>query len=180
VSVVVRQLSAEEASTHLDALADILADCVAGGASVSFMPPFGVDEAKAWWPGVIASVERGDTVLFGGFVDGVLRATAQIGMDGPCNQRHRGDVKKMLVHRAARRRGLARSLLQALESEAQARGLTLLTLDTGVGGEAEHLYAACGWTRAGIIPNYALWPDGRPCDTIIFWKALPALESPSL
>jgi GNAT superfamily N-acetyltransferase len=179
VSVIVRQLSAKEASTHLDALADILADCVAGGASVSFMPPFGVAEAKAWWPGVIASVERGDTVLFGGFVNGILSGTAQIGLDGPCNQRHRGDVKKMLVHRAARRRGLARSLLQALETEAQARGLTLLTLDTGVGGEAEHLYAACGWTRAGIIPNYALWPDGSPCDTIIFWKALPALESPA-
>lgn len=172
MTITIRTLTAEAARAHLDALAEILADCVAGGASVSFMPPFGVAEARAWWPGVVDAVARGDTVLLAGFLDGRLLGTAQIGLDGPCNQRHRGDVKKVLVHRAARRRGLARALMQAVEEEARARGLTLLTLDTGKGGEAEHLYDSCGWTRAGIIPNYALWPDGRPCDTILFWKAL--------
>jgi GNAT superfamily N-acetyltransferase len=170
--VEIRTLSSDAARRQRDALAEILADCVAGGASVSFMWPFTVDEAWRWWDGIIASVAEDRTVLFGAYDDGELRGTVQLGLDGPCNQRHRGDVKKLLVHRRARARGLGAALMQALEEEARRRGLTLLTLDTCSGSEAERLYQRQGWTRAGIIPGYALWPDGRDCDTIIFWKRI--------
>jgi ribosomal protein S18 acetylase RimI-like enzyme len=172
--ITVRPLAHAEAETHRPALAEILADCVAGGASVSFMWPFTVEDASRWWEGVVASVAEGQTILFGGFVDGALAGTVQLGLDGPCNQRHRGDVKKLLVHRRARGCGLAGRLMAALEDEARTRGLTLLTLDTATGSDAERLYERLGFVRAGIIPNYALWPDGRSCDTTIFWKALRA------
>ena len=168
----IRILSADAAARERDALADILADCVAGGASVSFMWPFTVDEARRWWEGVIASVAEARTVLFGAYADGELLGTVQLGLDGPCNQRHRGDVKKLLVHRRARGRGVGAALMQGLEEEARRHSLTLLTLDTCSGSEAERLYQRHGWTRAGMIPGYALWPDGRPCDTIIFWKRI--------
>jgi GNAT superfamily N-acetyltransferase len=166
----IRVLTAEGAERERMALAEILADCVTGGASVSFMWPFTVEDAYRWWGGVIGSVAAGRTILFGGYVDGALMGTAQLGLDGPCNQRHRGDVKKLLVHRSARNRGLADRLMSALEDEARRHGLTLLTLDTCTGSVAERLYQRLGWTKAGVIPNYALWPDGRPCDTAIFWK----------
>jgi GNAT superfamily N-acetyltransferase len=78
----------------------------------------------------------------------------------------------MLVHRRARRRGLAQRLLSALEDEARREGKTVLVLDTVTGGDAERLYARGGWQRVGEIPNYALMPDGRPCATTYFHKQL--------
>lgn len=51
-------------------------------------------------------------------------------------------------------------------------GKTLLVLDTVTGSAAERLYAREGWQRCGEIPNYALWPDGAPCATTIFFKSL--------
>lgn len=153
-------------------LAETLADCVAGGASVSFMAPFPLEEAHAWWGGVIESVAAGRTILFGGYADGVLSGTVQLGLDTPPNQPHRANVKKLLVHRRAREKGLAGALMTALENEARRRGLHLLTLDTVTGSPAERLYARLGWTKSGIIPDYALFPDGRLCDTTVFWKKL--------
>jgi GNAT superfamily N-acetyltransferase len=164
-------LSADEAERERWALAEILADCVAGGASVSFMAPFSVEDAHRWWGGVVESVAAERTVLFGAYRDGALHGTVQLGLDGPCNQRHRGDVKKLLVHRRARGLGLGAALMEALEAEARRRDLSLLTLDTA-GTEAERLYRRLGWIEAGVIPRYAMWPDGRFCDTTIFWKAL--------
>jgi GNAT superfamily N-acetyltransferase len=167
----VRILSAAEAEREREALAEILADCVAGGASVSFMAPFTVEDAHRWWGGVIESVGTGRTVLFGAYREGTLFGTVQLGLDVPPNQPHRGEVRKLLVHRRARGLGLGAALMEALETEARRRKLSLLTLDTA-SGEADRLYRRLGWTETGVIPRYALWPDGRFCDTTIFWKAL--------
>ena len=90
----------------------------------------------------------------------------------PPNQPHRGEIAKLLVHRAARRRGVARLLMEGAEAEARAEGKSLLVLDTVTGDPAERLYERLGWTRVGIIPGYALYPDGRPCDTTVFWKTV--------
>lgn len=168
----IRILSADDAERERAALAETLHDCVEGGASVGFMPPFSHDEARHWWGGVIRSVAAEETVLFGAHLDGALAGTVQLLPSGRPNQRHRADVAKLLVHRRARGRGIATRLMAVLEAAARTRGLTLLTLDTCKDSEAERLYERLGWARAGIIPNFALWPDGRPCDTTIFWKAL--------
>jgi ribosomal protein S18 acetylase RimI-like enzyme len=167
----VRLLSAADAERERSALSEVLADCVAGGASVSFMAPFSTADAHAWWGGVIESVAADKTVLFGAYVDGELVGTVQLGLDVPPNQPHRGDVKKLLVHRRARGRRLGRALMQVLEAEARRRSLTLLTLDTA-SEAAERVYEGLGYTRAGVIPGYALWPEGGLCDTTLFWKAL--------
>ena len=169
----VRMLSARDARRDRLALAEVLVDCVTGGASVSFMWPFTIDDANAWWGGVIETVTEDRTVLFGAYLDDALVGTVQLGLDVPQNQRHRGDVRKLLVHRDARGRGIGAALMTALETEAVRRGLSLLTLDTA-SGSAERLYERLGWTRTGVIPRYALWPGGRFCDTTIFWKALPS------
>ena len=135
--------------------------------------PFTIDDANAWWGGVIESVADDRTVLFGAYLDDALVGTVQLGLDVPPNQRHRGDVRKLLVHRDARGRGIGAALMTALETEARPARAVLLTLDTA-SGSAERLYERLGWTRAGVIPRYALLPDGRFCDTTIFWKALPS------
>jgi ribosomal protein S18 acetylase RimI-like enzyme len=170
--VEVRRLDAAEASAQLDGLAAVLADCVAGGASVSYMAPFSHDDARAAIEGMIAEVEAGRRVLLAAFVDGRVVGTVQVILALPPNQPHRGEITKLLVHRSARRRGIAELLMAHAEAEARAEGKTLLVLDAVTGGDAERLYARLGWTKVGVIPDYALFPDGRPCDTTYFWRKL--------
>jgi GNAT superfamily N-acetyltransferase len=168
----VRRLDANETRARLDELAAVLADCVAGGASVSYMAPFTHEQARAAFAAWAGDVERGARLLLAAFVDGTIVGTVQVVFATQPNQPHRADVAKLLVHRSARRRGLAQVLMEHAESEARAEGRTLLVLDTVTGDDAERLYTRLGWTRVGVIPNYALYPDGRPCDTTVFWKAV--------
>ena len=146
---------------HVGPLAAILADSVADGAAISFMQPFtAVDAAEFLRTAVLPQVECGGRLLFAAALDGVPCGTAQLVLAMPPNQPHRCEIAKMAVHPAARRRGVARRLMEAAEAEARARGKTLITLDTRTGDRAEPLYAACGFAAAGVIPGYALDPDG--------------------
>jgi GNAT superfamily N-acetyltransferase len=164
-------LDAPAARAAIDELADVLADCVAGGASVSFMLPFGRDDAAAYFEKLIASIARDETVLVAAKLNGRIVGTVQLGLDMPPNQPHRADVKKLLVHRSARKHGIGAALMARAETEAKARGRTLLVLDTA-SGDAERLYARSGWQRVGVVPDYAMWPGGGFCDTTFFWKRL--------
>jgi GNAT superfamily N-acetyltransferase len=121
---------------------------------------------------VAADVEAGRRLLLAAFADDGLVGTVQVALALPPNQPHRGEIAKLLVHRSARRRGISQLLMEHAEAEARAEGKTLLVLDTVTGDDAERLYARLGWTRVGVIPGYALYPDGRPCDTTVFWKAI--------
>ena len=168
----IRRLDAAEAADAVPALAEVLLDCVRGGASVSFMASLTQAEAEAFWAGVAAGVAADDRRLLVATLDGEIVGTAQVVFAPQPNQPHRADVAKMLVHRRARRRGAAEALVRAAEGAAREAGRTVLVLDTVTGGDAERLYARLGWTRVGVIPNYALWPDGRLCDTTVFYKAL--------
>ena len=153
-------------------LGDVLIDCVEGGASVSFMLPMTRAKADAFWQGVSANVARGERVVLAAEDEtGAIVGTAQIILSQPENQPHRGDLAKMLVHRRARRRGVGAALLVAAERSALDAGKTLLVLDTA-SDDAERLYARQGWQRCGVIPDYALLPDGTPCATTYFFKFL--------
>src|SRR4051794_7193692 len=165
-------LDAPVAEAALDQLADVLVDCVEGGASVSFMSPFSHTEALAFFRKVAASVASNDTVLLAARLDGRIVGTVQLGLDTPPNQPHRADIKKTLVHRSARGRGIAAALMARAEQEARRHGRWLLVLDTVPGENGHRVYKRAGWTQSGIIPDYALFPDGRLCDTAVMWKRL--------
>lgn len=170
--VVVRRLAGTELRAQLDGLAAVLADCVAGGASVSYMDPFSHDQARTAFEGFAAEVDQGRRLLLAAFSGGTVVGTVQVILAVPPNQPHRGEIAKLLVHRSARRQGVAELLMERAEAEARAEGKTLLNLDTVTGDAAERLYARLGWQRVGVIPGYALYPDGRVCDTTIFFKAI--------
>ena len=165
-------LDAPLADTALDQLADVLVDCVEGGASVSFMSPFSQAEALAFLRKVAASVASNDTVLLAARLEGRIVGPVQLGLDTPPNQPHRADIKKMLVHRSARGRGIGAALMARAEEEARRNGRWLLVLDTVPGENGHRVYQRAGWTETGIIPDYALFPDGRICDTMVMWKRL--------
>ena len=154
-------------------LADVLVDCVEGGASVSFMLPLERERAEAFWVDMLESASRGERIVLVAQADesGAVVGTVQVILTAPENQPHRGEIAKMLVPRHARRRGLGAALMQAAEAAALEAGKTLLVLDTA-SADAERLYHRLGWTRVGMIPGYALWPDGGLVDTTVFYKQL--------
>jgi GNAT superfamily N-acetyltransferase len=166
-------MEAGEALARAEELADILLDCVQGGASVGFMGSLDRAGAEDFWGKVAKAVDQGRRVLFvaGDGESGALLGTAQLVLAQADNQPHRADVSKVLVRRSARGRGVGAALMQAAEAAALAAGRTLLVLDTAT-PEAERLYERCGWSRAGTIPAFALLPDGAPCATTFFYKQL--------
>jgi ribosomal protein S18 acetylase RimI-like enzyme len=154
-------------------LADVLVDCVEAGASVGFMLPLDVERAEAFWTDLLASAARGERILLVAEEEGTgeIVGTVQVILTAPENQPHRGEISKMLVHRRARRRGVAEALMRAAETAALESGKTLLVLDTA-SADAERLYDRLGWQRVGVIPGYALWPAGGLVDTTVFYKLL--------
>jgi GNAT superfamily N-acetyltransferase len=158
---------------QVEALAALLVDCVEGGASVSFMLPLTLERARAFWQRVAAGVRSGErALLVAEDQDGTIVGTVQLVLDQPENQPHRADLAKMLVHRRARRRGLGEQLMLAAQDLARDCGKTLLVLDTVTGGDAERLYTRLGWQRVGVIPDYALWPQGGHCATTYFYRRI--------
>jgi ribosomal protein S18 acetylase RimI-like enzyme len=170
--VEIRRLSGVDLNEQIDGLARVIEDCVAGGASVGYMWPFSYADARAAFEGFAAEVDQGRRLLLAAFDEDELVGTVQVILAVPPNQPHRGEIAKLLVHRSARGRGIARALMDRAEDEARAEGKTLLVLDAVTDGDAAQLYDRLGWTTVGVIPNYALFPDGRPCDTTVFWKEL--------
>ncbi len=167
----VRRLTSVD-DAQVDELASLLIDCVEGGASVSFMLPLTRERAIPFWRRVAQGVSTGDrALLIAEDAEGIC-GTVQLIFDLPENQPHRGDLAKMLVHRRARRQGLGEALMRAAEATARECGKTLLVLDAVTGGDAERLYTRLGWQRVGVIPRYALMPDGAVCDTTVFYRNL--------
>jgi len=159
-------------SREFGGLCEVLMDCVEGGASVSFMHPMTLTKAADFWREVAAGLSRGErALLVAQDADGAIIGTAQVVWAQPENQPHRADVAKMLVHRRARRLGVGAAVLEAAERVAAEAGKTLLVLDTA-SADAERLYERRGWHRVGTIPDFALWPDGAPCDTVVYYKRL--------
>jgi GNAT superfamily N-acetyltransferase len=158
--------------TTVTQLADVLTDCVAGGASVSFMHPLDTAKAEGFWRALSAEIAAGDRVLLVAEDATGIVGTVQLVLDQPDNQPHRADVAKMLVHRRGRGRGLGFALMRAAESEARAAGKTLLVLDTVTGSDAERLYQRLGWSFSGTIPEYALLPFGGLCSTSFYYRKL--------
>ena len=167
----VRRLHAPDAD-DIAGLADVLIDCVDGGASVSFMHPLPRERAVALWRGVAEGVARGACVLLVAQDARGICGTVQLVLDLPENQPHRADVAKTLVHRRVRRQGVGAALMHAAEATARECGKTLLVLDTVTGADGARLYERLGWVRVGDIPGYALLPGGGLCSTTLYYRTL--------
>jgi GNAT superfamily N-acetyltransferase len=169
-ALVIRPLS-PLVEPDIEQLAEVLVDCVEGGASVSFMQPLSHSRAADFWRSLAGDVTAGKRVLLAACDASGIVGTVQLIFGLPENQPHRADVAKMLVHRRARRRGIGSALMRAAEDSARVAGKTLLVLDTA-SGDAERIYARLGWRLAGTVPDYALWPEGGLCSTSFYYRKL--------
>jgi GNAT superfamily N-acetyltransferase len=169
--VTIERIGKDADPSDVRGLAQLLVDAIDSGAGVSFLAGLTDEEAEAWWRSVLASSPERAIILIARDAGGVV-GTVQLQPSWAPNQPHRADVAKLIVHRRARRRGIARALMDALERAASSAGFTLLLLDTCKGYDAERLYASTGWIRVGEVPGFALNPDGSLCDTVFFYKRL--------
>jgi GNAT superfamily N-acetyltransferase len=157
---------------QFEELSEVLIDCVEGGASVSFLLPMTAAKARVFWRATAARLAHGELRLLAACDgSGTIVGTVQLLLKQAENQPHRADVAKMLVHSRARQRGVGAALLAAAERAALGDGRTVLVLDTA-SAEAARLYERNGWQRCGRIPRFALWPDGSPCETVVYYKIL--------
>src|SRR5688572_12830563 len=158
--------------SQIDQLADVLIDCVEGGASVSFMRPLTRERALGFWRRVAQGVAAGERALLVAEDARGICGTVQLIFDLPENQPHRADLAKMLVHHRVRRQGLGAALMRGAEATARECGKTLLVLDAVTGGDGARLYESLGWVRVGEIPDYALFPRGGFCSTTFYYREL--------
>ena len=155
-------------------LAEVLHACVHAGASVSFVLPFSIEDAQAFWRDkVLPPVKARDCCVLVARSGERIVSTVQLDLATPPNQPHRAEARKLLVHPAWRRRGIARRLMLALEEWALALRRSLITLDTVSGGFAEPLYVSIGYVPIGVIPRYARKPDSEELEgTAVMYKEL--------
>jgi len=178
-AITIRALVAAEAETRLDALAAVLVDAVAHGASVNFLAGFTTAEAAAFWRKQLPALAAGTTRLFVAEAEGRLLGTVLLAFAPQPNAPHRAEIGKMLVHSSVRRQGLGRRLLSTAEAAARDAGRTLLMLDTESGSAGDLLYRRCGWVEIGRVPDHAFRPEGRLAETTLFYKQLaPAPTEP--
>jgi acetyltransferase len=175
VSLAIEPMTTADVEVEQPALVALLRDAVESGASVGFLPPLGDREAGAYWATVTAGIREGSRVLLAAR-DAELGVvgSAQLELAMRANARHRAEVTKVMVHRRARRRGVGRALMLALEDHARRLGRTTLILDTRQGDPSEGLYRAVGWTFAGAIPEYARSATGALDGTAFYYKLLAA------
>ena len=153
-------------------LVDLFRETVNGGDTVGFLPPISTEEATAFWDGVREALEGGGRRLLVARRARRVLGTVQLDLATQTNGRHRAEVMKLLVHEEARRQGLGRRLMEAVEGVARDEGRTLLVLDTRQGEPSEEFYTALGYERAGVIPNFAESADGTLHATVLFYKEL--------
>lgn len=173
----IENLDAPALLRDLRKLGSVLHACVHAGASVNFVLPFSAEDAETFWRSkVLPGVESGTCRVLVARCAGQIVGTVQLDLATPPNQPHRAEVRKLLVHPDARRRGIARALMLAIEQEAREAGRALLTLDTVTGGFAEPLYSSLGYVTVGVIPRYAVRPDSAELDaTTVMYKELGVL-----
>jgi len=170
MTLMVEALDSTAYRAALDGLAALLVDAVESGAGVNFMAGVTVDETREWWEARIDGVESGMVVpIVARDGERIVGSTVLLYAWNP-NSPHRGEISKVLVHSSARRQGLGRRLMEAAEARARRDGRWLLVLDTVTGSDADVFYRSLGWREVGVIPDFALQPDGALTPTTVFYK----------
>jgi ribosomal protein S18 acetylase RimI-like enzyme len=168
----IERLSEKQAKAALPQLVALLQDSVNNGSSVGFILPLELDTAERYWLETLKEVAQGSHILLVSTEAEEIVGSVQLALANKQNGLHRAEVQKLLVHTRFRNRGIARSLMAEVEKAARDAGRTLLVLDTEKDSVAEKLYPNCGYTRAGIVPQYARNAEGSLHDTVIFYKLL--------
>lgn len=168
----IRSITADDAAGLQPQLVRLLQRSVDDGASIGFLPPLGADEAQAYWRSVEGALAGPCRVMLVAEHGSKVVGTVQLDLVAKANAPHRAEVMKLMVDPAARRQGIGRALMQAIEARAKALSRTTLVLDTREGDGSEQLYQSLGYVRVGVIPQYVISEKGGKGATVIYYKLL--------
>jgi GNAT superfamily N-acetyltransferase len=154
-----------------EGLCSLLTEIVEDGASVGFLAPVQRATAEKYWKGVFESLGA-TRMLWVAEDEGLVVGSVQLELCAKENGLHRAEVQKLFVLPSHRGRGIAKRLMDELESFARSQGRSLLVLDTLAGSAAETVYQRLGWQRGGQIPKYAADPWGKLFPTVYFYKEI--------
>lgn len=144
----------------LQELCEAAADAIGDGGGFGWVKPPPRHVMDAYWRGVLLVPQRS---LFIARFEGTIAGSAQL-VRPTANAEARAFAADLTTHFIApwaRRRGLARRLLDAVEQTARAEGFLVINLDVReTQAAAIALYEASGFSRWGTHPRYAR-VDGR-------------------
>lgn len=170
------QLNASTLPIYRGELANLLLDAVSHGASVGYRNSLTRDGAENEIHDLGPALEKNELLLWIARDKAGVVGSVQLSLCQKPNGRNRGEIQKLLVHSQARRQGVGKSLLMALERTAYQIERGLLYLDTQSGSPAEAFYRAGGYRCLGELPDYACTPDGYYHSTVIYYKRLFAVN----
>ncbi|MFJ1626395.1 GNAT family N-acetyltransferase [Marinilactibacillus psychrotolerans] len=146
----------KDIKVHQEGLVTLFQEVVANGASMNFLYPMRYETALHYWNNVLSKNVR----LFIAIVDKEVVGSVQLHLSDKENGQHRAEIAKLMTHPKARRKGVAKLLLQHVLKVAKQEGRTLLLLDTEKDGPANKLYQSEGFILYGEIPAYSQDPFG--------------------
>jgi GNAT superfamily N-acetyltransferase len=173
VEITIEELDAAGVEQHLDALASLLLDAHDSGMALGLAAPLSLDGARAAYADAAARLAPGERVLLAAFADGRVVGAVQLDRAEAGNGRHRAEVRRLVVRADRRGAGVGRTLMEAIVDVARGLGLRLLWLSTHTDTDADRIYERLGWTRAGVIPDYAVLPNGELSGNSFYYLQLP-------
>jgi GNAT superfamily N-acetyltransferase len=133
--------------------------------------PLTLDEARIAYAKTAERLSD-DRILLGAFDDGALVGAVQLARPDAGNGRHRAEVQRLVVRSDRRGQGVGRALMEAVVEAGRERGLKLLWLMTHAGTDADRVYERLGWSRVGVIPDYAELPNGELAANAFYYLRL--------
>lgn len=168
----IRTISASELDSVLPDLVQVFRDVINGGVPLGFFAPIRLQTAHDYWLSIIPELKAGTRLLLVASNDGGVLGSGQISLAQRENSRHRAEVQKLFVARAARGQGIGKLLMQALHDVALEHGRTLIQLNTRVGLDAVGFYKALGYREVGVVPGWTIDAEGRRFDHVEMYKSL--------
>jgi acetyltransferase len=170
--VAIEELDADGVHSRLDELAQLLLDAHASGMALGLAAPLARQDARAAYAAAAARLEPDERLLLAAVDAGEVVGAVQLDRAEAGNGRHRGEVRRLVVRSDRRGAGVGGALMEAVVARARELGLRLLWLSTHDGTVADRVYERLGWTRVGVIPDYAALPNGALAGNAFYYLRL--------
>jgi GNAT superfamily N-acetyltransferase len=169
----IEELDEHAVRQQLDGLAQLLLDAHGSGMALGLPAPLTRDGARSAYANAAARLAPGERVLLAAFDGGEVVGAVQLDRSDVGNGRHRAEVRRLVVRLDRRGAGVGGALMEAVVELGRRLGLRLLWLSTHEGTDADRIYERLGWTRAGVIPDYAVLPNGKLSGNAFYFLRLP-------
>ncbi|MCW2108048.1 UNVERIFIED_ORG: GNAT superfamily N-acetyltransferase [Rahnella aquatilis] len=163
-------LNAATLPVYRDELAQLLIEANSTGACVGFPHVTGQREAEDSFHDLRPALTQNERLLWIARDEQGVIGTVQLDLAHSPDLPHQAEVSTLLVCARARRRGVGRLLMRALENTAQNLRCSVLSSDMQSGSDAEAFYRAQGYRCATLRQDSARYSRKNE---VVYYKQLP-------